>query len=76
MKKLSFDYSKVLGYVKEEELSFMKSQVLAADNFLNEKNGAGSDFLGWINLPTDYDQAEFIRIKAAAEKIKKAYIES
>ena len=71
MKKLSFDYSKALGYVREEELSFMKEQVLTAEKFLKEKNGAGNDFLGWIELPTNYDKAEFERIKAAAEKIKK-----
>jgi len=46
MKKLSFDYSKALGYVREEELSFMKEQVLTAEKFLKEKNGAGNDFLG------------------------------
>ena len=37
MKKLSFDYSKALGYVREEELSFMKEQVLTAEKFLKEK---------------------------------------
>lgn len=42
-----------------------------AEKFLNEKTGAGNDYLGWIELPTNYDKEEFQRIKKAAEKIKK-----
>ena len=41
-----------------------------AHKLLAEKNGAGSDFLGWMSLPVDYDKEEFARIKAAAERIK------
>ena len=43
----------------------------AAYSLVKNKNGAGSDFLGWVDLPVDYDKEEFARIKAAAEKIKK-----
>lgn len=71
MKKLSFDYSNVIDYVKEEEILLMKDQLDVAINYLNEKNGAGSDYLGWVELPTNYDKEEFARIKEAAEKIKK-----
>ena len=43
----------------------------AARETLVEKTGAGNDFLGWIDLPVDYDKEEFGRIKKAAEKIQK-----
>ena len=42
-----------------------------AKDVLVSKNGAGNDFLGWIDLPVDYDKEEFSRIEKAAEKIKK-----
>lgn len=71
MEKLSLDYSKALGFFNEAELSMMKEQVAVAEKFLIEKTGAGNDYLGWIELPTNYDKEEFQRIKAAAEKIKK-----
>ncbi len=48
----------------------MQSQVTLAHNELREGTGAGSDFLGWIDLPTNYDKDEFARIKKAAEKIQ------
>ena len=70
MEKLSFDYSKALGFFSEAELDMMKEQVASAEKFLNEKTGAGNDFLGWIELPTNYNKEEFDRIKKAAEKIK------
>lgn len=70
MEKLVFDYSKSLEFFNEKELEMMKEQVAVAEKFLNEKSGAGNDYLGWIELPTNYDKAEFERIKKAAEKIK------
>lgn len=70
MEKLVFDYSKALEFFSEAELGMMKEQVAVAEKFLNEKNGAGNDYLGWIELPTNYDKDEFERIKKAAEKIK------
>ncbi len=59
------------GFIGDQEYAKMKPFVAAADKMLVEKNGAGNDFLGWVNLPADYDKEEFARIKAAAEKIKK-----
>lgn len=70
MEKLVFDYSKSLEFFNEKELEMMKEQVAVAEKFLNEKSGAGNDYLGWIELPTNYDKDEFERIKKAAEKIK------
>ena len=66
--KLNTKYLK--DYVNSDELAGIKSQVEAAAETLHNKTGLGNDFLGWVNLPTDYDKDEFARIKAAAEKIK------
>ena len=70
MKKLSFDYSNALEFFNENELALMESQCLLAKDMLMNEKGAGKDFLGWINLPTNYDKNEFNRIKKASEKIK------
>ena len=70
MNKLSLDLSNVSSFVSEEKLMGMEEEVKAAVKTLEEGTGAGNDFLGWINLPTDYDKEEFDRIKKAAEKIK------
>lgn len=70
MNKLSLDLSNVSSFVSEEKLMGMEAEVNAAVKTLEEGTGAGNDFLGWVNLPTDYDKEEFDRIKKAAEKIK------
>ncbi len=70
MNKLSLDLSNVSSFISEEKLMGMEAEVKAAVKTLEEGTGAGNDFLGWINLPTDYDKEEFDRIKKAAEKIK------
>ena len=70
MNKLSLDLSNVSSFVSEEKLMGMEAEVKSAVKTLEEGTGAGNDFLGWINLPTDYDKEEFDRIKKAAEKIK------
>ncbi len=70
MKSLGFDYKKALGFFSEEEFDAMKDYVKVAHNMLHNKTGAGNDFLGWMDLPVDYDKDEFARIKKAAEKIR------
>ncbi len=57
-------------FINPDEMAGIKAQVEAAAESLHSKTGLGNDFLGWVNLPTDYDKEEFERIKAAAEKIK------
>ena len=66
----NFDYSKTAGYVHEHEVESMKALTESARQLLLSKSGAGNDYLGWIDLPVDYDKEEFARIKKAAEKIK------
>ena len=70
-KDVIFDYSKAAAFIHEEEIVGIKAGVQAARETLVEKTGAGNDFLGWIDLPVDYDKEEFGRIKKAAEKIQK-----
>lgn len=70
MSKVVFDYSKASSFISEEEMSYMSRLVEDAKKQLVAKDGAGNDFLGWIDLPVDYDKDEFARIKKAAEKIQ------
>ena len=70
MSKVTFDYSKAAGFISNEEVTYMEKQVLDAKELLVSKEGAGNDFLGWVDLPVDYDKEEFDRIKKAAENIK------
>lgn len=62
----------VAPFVNAAEYSSMQPLVSAAHEMLHTKSGAGNAFLGWLDLPRDYDKEEYVRIKAAAEKIKKS----
>lgn len=70
MSKFRFDYSKAGSFFAEHELTYLRDFVKVAHHSLHEKTGAGSDYLGWIDLPVNYDQEEFSRIERAAEKIR------
>ncbi|MDF2568224.1 MAG: pgiA [Oscillospiraceae bacterium] len=58
------------GFVRDHEIEGLKPQVEAAHRVLHEKSGLGNDFLGWVDLPTNYDKDEFNRIKKSTEKIR------
>ena len=60
-----------MSFVGENEIQGMAAHVSAAHNLIETRSGLGNDFLGWVNLPTDYDKEEFERIKAAAKRIQK-----
>ena len=68
--KVTFDYSKANGFIKEHEVEYMSKITKDAADLLVSRQGAGNDFLGWIDLPVNYDKEEFARIKLAAERIK------
>lgn len=70
MAKVTFDYSKAGTFIREHEVEYMSKLAADAKETLVSKSGAGNDFLGWIDLPVDYDKEEFARIQKAAEKIK------
>ena len=60
----------VSSFVSSEEINAYQDKITAAHDALHNGTGAGSDFIGWVDLPVDYDKDEFARIKVAAEKIK------
>ncbi len=70
MSRVTFDYSKAKTFISEHEIESMKKIAENAKAELLGREGAGNDFLGWIDLPVDYDKEEFARIKEAAERIK------
>ena len=70
MSNVTFDYSKACSFVQDHEMEYMSELAAQAKDKLLAKTGAGNDFLGWIDLPVDYDKEEFDRILKAAEKIK------
>ena len=69
-KGISLDLSKVSPYLKMEEIDNMGHLVESAHKTLHEGTGAGNDFLGWIDLPVNYDKVEFGRIQEAAKRIQ------
>ncbi|MFA9376856.1 MAG: glucose-6-phosphate isomerase [Lachnotalea sp.] len=68
--KVIFDYSKASSFIDENEVNMMGGLVEAAKEQLLSRKGAGNDFLGWIDLPVNYDKDEFANIKKSAEKIQ------
>ncbi|EPZ53872.1 phosphoglucose isomerase family protein [[Clostridium] sordellii ATCC 9714] len=70
MNKLNFDYSNSIGFFNQQEIDCMSEYVKVAHNMIHNKTGEGNDFLGWVNLPENYDKEEFNRIKKAAQKIQ------
>jgi len=68
--KLSDKY--VSTFINAHEYERIQPQVTLADSMLRGKTGPGADFLGWINLPENYDKEEFARIQASAAKIRKS----
>ncbi|HIT13466.1 MAG TPA: glucose-6-phosphate isomerase [Candidatus Scatomonas merdigallinarum] len=67
--KVAFDYSKAAGFIREHEMQSFEQIACAAKEVLVSRSGQGNDYLGWIDLPVNYDREEFARIKKAAEKI-------
>ncbi|HEX2985576.1 MAG TPA: glucose-6-phosphate isomerase [Caproiciproducens sp.] len=67
---IQLDVQHLSDFIGEKELAAIAPQVKTAHDLLHSGTGMGSDFVGWVTLPTEYDKEEFARIKAAAEKIK------
>lgn len=68
--KVTFDYSKASSFIQDHEMEYMSELAAQAKDRLVAKTGAGNDFLGWIDLPVDYDKEEFERIRKAADQIR------
>ena len=69
-KFLNLDYSNTSKFLNGHEMGYMAPAVKVMHDALHNKTGAGSDFLGWVELPTNYDKDEFTRIQAASKKIQ------
>ena len=67
---IKFVTSHAESIVSADDIKRLEPQAVAAMETLHNKTGEGSDFLGWVTLPQDYDKEEFARIKKAAEYIK------
>jgi glucose-6-phosphate isomerase len=70
MSKINFDYSKAIKFFEQHEVDYMEPFVKVAHEMLHNKTGPGNDFLGWLELPYNYDKEEFERIKKSAKKIQ------
>lgn len=58
-------------FIQAHEPEYLRPYVEVAHNMLHNKKGPGNDFLGWVDLPLNYDKEEYVRIKEAAAKIQK-----
>ena len=67
---IKVDLQYLSDFVADHEFCGIANQVKAAHEALHSGSGLGTDFIGWVDLPTNYDKEEFARIKAAAERIK------
>ncbi|WP_017472326.1 glucose-6-phosphate isomerase [Amphibacillus jilinensis] len=70
MTHVRFEYEKALTFFGQHEVDYLKEPVKLAHEMIHNKTGAGHDFLGWVDLPENYDKGEFARIKKSADKIK------
>lgn len=70
MSKLKFDYSKASPFIQQHEVDYLAEPIRLAHKQLHDKTGAGADYLGWIDLPHNYDKEEFARIEQAAKQIQ------
>lgn len=70
MAKISFDYKKALGFVNEDEITYLENQIDNAHDMLHNMSGPGSEYTGWVELPNNYDKEEFNGILNASNKIR------
>ncbi|MDT0879647.1 glucose-6-phosphate isomerase [Staphylococcus pseudintermedius] len=70
MTHIQLDYQKALKIFGQHELDQQQDAVKAIHRTIHEGTGAGSDFLGWVDLPVNYDKEEFSRIKEAAKQVQ------
>ncbi|MCU5745965.1 glucose-6-phosphate isomerase [Staphylococcus sp. SQ8-PEA] len=70
MTHIQLDYGKTLEYVGEHELEQQQENVTSIHKIIHQGTGAGNDYLGWLDLPINYDKEEFSRIVRTAEEVK------
>ncbi|HCR44312.1 MAG TPA: glucose-6-phosphate isomerase [Ruminococcaceae bacterium] len=67
---VTLDAKHLTGFINEEEYQAMEAPVRLAHETLHGGTGLGNGFLGWVDLPVNYDKEEFARIKSAAKRIR------
>ena len=70
MTHIQLDYRKTLEFFGEHEMQQQQEVVSTIHNIIHKGTGAGNDFLGWLDLPVDYDKDEFSRILEASKRVK------
>lgn len=70
MTHIQLDYQKALSFFEQHEIDQQADLVKSVHRTIHEGTGAGSDFLGWVDLPVDYDKEEFARIQKSAKQIQ------
>src|SRR5690625_5625397 len=70
MTEISFTYDKAMDFFQEKELEYLSPSIKVAHEAIHQQTGPGNDFLGWVDLPINYDREEFTRIQKAAQKIQ------
>jgi glucose-6-phosphate isomerase len=70
MSTIQFDYKKALSFIGQHEIDQYTDQVKTAHEALHNGTGAGNDYIGWVDLPENFDREEFARIQKASAKIK------
>lgn len=70
MSQLTLDLTYTSAFVAQHEIEAITPMVKCAAALLDSRTGPGNEFLGWIDLPENYDKSEYARIKAAAAKIR------
>ncbi len=69
-KYITVDYSKALSFISEKDLPKIEEEIIEAHKSIHNKTGKGNEYLGWVDLPENYDKDQFLRIKKAASKIR------
>lgn len=69
-KRITLDLGNIKEYVDEQEIQNLAPFVSVAHKMLHDKTGVGNDFLGWTDLPVNYNKKEFEKIKECAKKIR------
>ncbi len=65
---LSLDLTKTKPYVEDHEIQYLETMIKEMDNILNKKTGPGNKFLGWMDLPVNYNKEEFEKNKKSSRK--------
>lgn len=68
---IKFDIDKAKAFLSNDEILKQTEQLIVAHNALHNRTGSGNSFLGWLDLPVNYDKDEFERVKKCAEKIRR-----